>query len=189
MSAIVGGSHLVIGLFALWFLYFFCWREHRIDTYRQRLFGVRDSMFDYAASGAIGFDDPAYVTLRDLSNGLIRYAHRLTFTRVWAILYFGNLSRTNRMEAWMADVNTRSPEVRERLLKAHEQIANASLFHVVAWSPLAWTCLLVAFAIRLLKIRVKLAVMREPRDISSVLEQEALDQTSLTQDDGCLAAV
>ena len=46
MSAIVNGSHLVIGLFALWFLYFFCWHEHRIDAYRQRLFGVRDDLVE-----------------------------------------------------------------------------------------------------------------------------------------------
>jgi hypothetical protein len=189
MSAIVNASHLVIGLFALWFLYFFCWREHRIDTYRQRLFGVRDELFDYAASGAVGFDDPAYATLRDLSNGLIRFAHRLTFTRVWTIGLLGNLPRTNRMEAWMADVKTRPPEVRDRLLKAHEQIANASLWHVLAWSPLGWICVFVAVVIRLLKIRVKVEVVRGPREISAVLEQEALEQSSLAEDDGCLAAV
>ncbi|MGA7695542.1 MAG: hypothetical protein WCA76_10960, partial [Candidatus Sulfotelmatobacter sp.] len=160
MSAIVNASHLVIGLFALWFLYFFCWREHRIDTYRQRLFGVRDNLFDYAASEAIRFDDPAYTTLRDLSNGLIRFAHTLTFTRVCALAFLGAPPRTNRMELWMADVQTRSPEVRDRLLKAHEEIKRASLWHVLAWSPLAWICVLVAVVITFLNIRVKIQVVR-----------------------------
>jgi len=189
MITIVNASHLVVGLFALWFLYFFCWHEHRIDAYRQRLFGVRDDLFDYAASGAIRFDDPAYTTLRDLSNGLIRFAHRLTFTRVWALALLGDLPRTNRMEAWMADVETRSPEVRDRLLKAHKQIESASLWHVLAWSPLAWICILVALIIRLLRIRVKVEVVRGPREISAVLEQEALEQSSLVDDDSCLATV
>ena len=189
MITIVNASHLVVGLFALWCLYFFCWHEHRIDTYRQRLFGVRDDLFDFAASGGIKFDDPAYTTLRDLSNGLIRFAHRLTFTRVWAIVLFGNFSRSNRMEAWMADVKSRPEAVRGKLLKAHEQIAHASLWHVVAWSPLAWICLLVALFVGLLKVRVRMKVVQGPRDISAVLEQEALEQSSLVEDDSCLAAV
>jgi hypothetical protein len=188
MSAILSTSHLVIGLFALWFLYFVCWREHRIDTYRQRLFSVRDSLFDYAATGTVRFDDPAYTTLRDLSNGLIRFGHRLTFTRVWALAFFGNLSSTNRMETWTADIQTRSPEVRDRLLKAHEEIKKASLWHVLGWSPLAWIFILVTLLTSFLKLRVKVEV-RVPRDISAVLEQEALEQSSLVDDDSCLAAV
>ena len=36
MIAIINASHLVVGLFALWVLYFLCWREYRIDAYRQR---------------------------------------------------------------------------------------------------------------------------------------------------------
>ena len=189
MSAIINASHLAIGLFALWFLYFFCWREHRVDTYRQRLFAVRDDLFDYAASGAVGFDDPAYTTLRDLSNGLIRFAHRLTFVRVEAIVLLGSLSSTDRMEAWMEDVKRRPPEMRDKLMRAHEAIRSASLWHVLAWSPLAWLFILAAVVIRILKLRVTVRVVSEPKEISKVLEQEALDQSALADDDGCLAAV
>ena len=45
------------------------------------MFCVRDEMFDYAADGNIGFDDPAYQLLRREMNGLIRYGHQLTFFR------------------------------------------------------------------------------------------------------------
>ncbi|MGE5052907.1 MAG: hypothetical protein ACM3WP_01980 [Acidobacteriota bacterium] len=189
MSEIVNSFHLAIGLFALWFLYFVCWREHRVDTYRQRLFAMRDDLFDYAASGAIRFDDPAYTTLRDLTNGLIRFGHRLTFTRVWAVALLGNLPQTNRMEHWVVDVNKRSPQVREKLLKAHEEIKRASLWHLLAWSPAAWIFLLVTFMIRVLSLRLTVKAVHVPRDISAVLEQEALEQSSLVEDDSCLAAV
>jgi hypothetical protein len=185
MSAIVNASHLVIGLFALWFLYFVCWRELRVDTFRQRLFAVRDDLFDYAASGAIGFNDPAYSTLRELSNSLIRFAHRATFARVWAAVWFGNLPRTNPMETWMARVNTLEPEVRDRLLKAHDDIRKASIRYVVALSPLAWIYMLVGLVISLLKIRVKI----EHKEISAVIEQEALEQSSFVDNDECLSPV
>jgi hypothetical protein len=190
MNAIVSALHLMISLFALWFLYFFCWREHRIDTYRQRLFAIRDELFDYAASGAIKFDDPAYTTLRDLSNGLIRFAHRMTFTRVLANWFFGKVPRTNHMETWMVDVNNRPAGVRDKLLKAHTQIANASVFYVVAWSPFAWIYVLCGVVSRLLRVGLSIKIGHTPRELSSVLEQEALEQSSLNEDDErCLAAV
>ena len=187
MIAIINASHLVVGLFALWVLYFLCWREYRIDAYRQRTFGVRDDLFDFAASGHISFDNPAYTTLRDLSNGMIRFAHRLTITRVLVIMLFGKVPRTNRMELWMVDVNSRPAEVRDKLLKAHEQIGHASLWHVVALSPLAWICVLIGLVSRLLKDSLRIKVVHA--DISSVLEQEALEQSSLISDDSCFVAV
>jgi len=189
MNEIVSTAHLAIGLFSLWFLYFFGWREHRIDAYRQGVFAVRDELFDFAASGAIRFDDPAYTTLRDLSNGLIRYAHRLTFTRVWVVACSNVLPPTTRMEKWMEEVQGRPRDVRDKLLKAHEAIAKASLRHVVAWSPVAWFFLLASVVVNLLRLRVKIEVARGPEKISAVLEEEALEQSSLIDDDSCLAAV
>jgi hypothetical protein len=171
------------------FLYFFCWHEHRIDTYRQRLFGVRDDLFDFAASGGIKFDDPAYTTLRDLSNGLIRFAHRLTFTRVWAIVLFGNFSRSNRMEAWMADVKSRPEAVRGQAFESPRTDRSRLTMARCRMVTARLICLLVALFVGLLKVRVRMKVVQGPRDISAVLEQEALEQSSLVEDDSCLAAV
>jgi hypothetical protein len=58
------------------------WPSLRLDTFRQRMFVVRDELFDYAASGKIAFNDPAYRLLRQSMNGFIRYAHQLTFFRL-----------------------------------------------------------------------------------------------------------
>lgn len=182
MNAIVNASHLAIALFALWFLYSYCWRDHRNDTFRQHIFAVRGGLFAYAVAGAIRLDDPAYTTLRDLSGGLIRVAHRLTFTRVWIVAFFGGLSPTNRMQVWLADVQTRPLEVRERLLKAHAEMMKAALWHVLAWSPLAWICVPATLAINLIRVRAKISAVRAPREISTLLEQQALDQSSLIDD-------
>ncbi len=54
----------------------------RLDEFRQNMFAVRDELFDYAASGHISYNDPAYRLLRQLMNGYIRYGHQLTFFRV-----------------------------------------------------------------------------------------------------------
>ena len=80
--------------------------------------------------------------------------------------------------------------MRSKLLGVHEELKKASLWHILAWSPLAWIFLLVMFLINVLKVRVSIKITRVPRDISTVLEQEALEQTSLAEDDeGCLVAV
>ena len=178
MNAIVEALHLAVGLFALWLLYFIGWREHRVDTFRQRLFGVRDGLFDFAAAGGISFDDSAYLTLRALANGMIRYAHRLNFSRVLVLILFSKTPEDNRMDAWLRDVQSRQPEVRDKLLKAHSEIAQAILWHIVPWSPLAWVCLTLAIPITvaagILKIRV--TFVRRAEQIPAVLEQEALEQ-------------
>ena len=186
MSEITNAMHLAISLLAIWFLYFVCWREHRMDTFRQNLFALRDELFDFAQSGGIAFDDPAYTTLRNVANGMIRYAHQMNFSRVLAILVFGNLPQTNRMGDWVRDVEMRSPVVKKKLLKIHAEIGRAIFWHTMAWSPVAWICMALALPIGLVAelLKVRISFVRQPHEISSVLEEDALVQRAA--DDGCL---
>ena len=188
MSGIINSMHLALSLLAIWFLYFYCWREHRMDTFRQNLFALRDELFDFAKSGEIAFDDPAYGTLRNVANGMIRYAHLMNFSRVVSILVFGNLPSMNYMDIWLRDVKTRPPVVRDKLLKIHSEIGGAIFWHTVAWSPLAWACLALLFPIRLVAtlLKVRVTFVRTPREIPSVLEENALELRHL--DEGCLVA-
>lgn len=64
---------IVLGLVLFWF-----WPEQRTDLFRQQMFAMRDELWDFAAADNVAFDDPAYVLLRQLMNGFIRYAHNLT---------------------------------------------------------------------------------------------------------------
>src|ERR1017187_902438 len=76
---------LVIG----WVLLFCCWRQYRIDLLRQKLFVLRDEVFDLAATGGLDFSDQYYVQTRQYLNAMIRYAHRITFTRAVLAGVFG----------------------------------------------------------------------------------------------------
>ena len=80
--------HLLLSLVAVWFLVFKFASDYRVDALRDKLFAVREKLFDYAAQGNVSFDDPAYAKLRMLINGLIRFSHRLTFTRFLMGLLF-----------------------------------------------------------------------------------------------------
>ena len=70
-----------IGLAAIWWL----WLEYRkftIDKTRQNLFMIRDKLFMQASRAEVPFDSEAYLLMRELLNGAIRYTERLTIIRV-----------------------------------------------------------------------------------------------------------
>ena len=56
-----------LSLIALWALFHWLYRDYRVDLFRQRMFALRDQLFDIAASGRIAFDDPAYGKLRGMT--------------------------------------------------------------------------------------------------------------------------
>jgi|SRR5882672_2427141 len=79
-----------LSLIGLWALFHWLYRDYRVDLFRQRMFALRDELFDMAASGRIAFDNPAYGKLRDMLNGYIRFAHRVSLP----LLLFASRSRT-----------------------------------------------------------------------------------------------
>jgi hypothetical protein len=74
------------GVWAVWELGF---KAVFLDGFRQRLFELRMRLFSLAESGVLSYDDDAYRAIETLLNGLIRYAHRLSFivyvSSVWEI--------------------------------------------------------------------------------------------------------
>jgi hypothetical protein len=60
------------------------WQNWIVDVTRQRLFEVRDRLFDEAMRGRIFFEDPAYLAGREDINAMIRFCHRATWINVTA---------------------------------------------------------------------------------------------------------
>jgi hypothetical protein len=77
-----------IYLFGLWWLFFWLYRDYRLDALRQHLFALRDELFDLARGGLLSFDSKAYGMLRSSINGNIRFGHRLGFLDVFCFLIF-----------------------------------------------------------------------------------------------------
>src|SRR5262245_46489095 len=69
-------------LLLLWVGVFWLYRDYALDRFRQRVFALRDEMFDDARKGVISFDDHAYGMLRTMMNGAIRFAHLLTIAQL-----------------------------------------------------------------------------------------------------------
>lgn len=76
-SALVG--LITVSLVLIWFYVF--WQRFVIDQTRQRLFELRDQWFDLCADSKI-LNAPAARFIRELLNGQIRFAHKITVPSV-----------------------------------------------------------------------------------------------------------
>lgn len=72
-GALLGWASLAT-LLIFWFKLY---PETRIEEFRQRMFELRNRLFDEAARGAIEFSDAPYGVLRTTINGLLRDAERV----------------------------------------------------------------------------------------------------------------
>lgn len=76
-SSITTAVASAVSLAGIWVLLVWMYRDYRVDLFRQRMFSLRDELFDLAADSHIGFGHPAYRQLRDTLNGYIRFGDRL----------------------------------------------------------------------------------------------------------------
>lgn len=72
-SVIFSGSCI----FALWH---FAIKELMLDNFRDSVFVIRDRLYSLAKDGKIAYDSDAYRAVELFLNGVIRYAHRFSFS-------------------------------------------------------------------------------------------------------------
>ena len=150
--------------------------RYRIDLLRHRLFVLRDELFDYALENDVSFQAPAYVRLRRSINSMLRFAHRIDFTRFLLLLVASNKLRwTGMLEEY--DYQWRDAlaqlgreEHRNRIVDIRER----ALFEVskhMALGSVPWIFVLskVAFLRRLWQ-RCQLSLLRT----ASIVEMESL---------------
>jgi hypothetical protein len=123
LATVIGSS---LTLIALIVLVFELWPAQRVDIFRQQMFALRDELFDFAAQGGIRFDDPAYILLRHLMNGFIRYAHNLTPFRVLFSFLRWNLTSNRSIDNWsipwtQALSNISNEETKTKLQEFHSK--------------------------------------------------------------------
>lgn len=83
----------LVSLFLFAVLLFWLYRDYRVDAFRQKLFALRDELFDDAHSGDIPFDSQCYGMLRTTMNGFIRFAHRMNLPQTAFLLLVSESSR------------------------------------------------------------------------------------------------
>jgi hypothetical protein len=144
---VVTALETLIGLAILSLLVFNLYPASRLDVFRQKMFAHRDRLWDYAAAGNISFDDPAYLLLRKLMNGFIRYGHQLSFFRIVMTKLHWNAIGQSPELTWHVKWNKalsqiQDPEVRAYMESAHQWALTTVVKHLTTGSPILFTMLL-----------------------------------------------
>jgi hypothetical protein len=169
-------------LTAVLFLLFFYgpWQATCTDWARQMIFERRDRLFDMAASGDLSFSSKEYKETREFLNGMIRFAHLLT----WPYLLF--LAKAVKKMGIRADHpnilalinNIDDPSVRKRV---HHLVVEStiSLVAMIALksaivAPLAFAMCAAAFGSKGFKYLVKqMQKNRVVEMLSKIIQIEA----------------
>jgi hypothetical protein len=69
----------VSGLCALWLIWNYGIKRLFLDLLRERLFELRFELFKMGSEGVLPFNDDSYRAFEMLLNGLLRFAHRVSF--------------------------------------------------------------------------------------------------------------
>lgn len=130
--------HLTINALVLWFVWHVPWRSSCQERYRQKLFEVRDELFDFARSGGISFNDPAYIALRANINGLIRFSHIMGVTRLAMFVifkrYIGEVPKLHpTLTSAIAQVKGKA--AKEKLTEIEDKARKHTVWHLFFASP------------------------------------------------------
>lgn len=79
MNSVIEG---VIAALVLIFLFYGAWQSFIVEISRQRLFEIRDSIFDQMVAGDFSPSDESYKEIRNTFNSLIRFCHNTTLLRM-----------------------------------------------------------------------------------------------------------
>jgi hypothetical protein len=167
----------VLGLCVIVWFFYGPWQGLVVDLARQRLFEIRDSLFDFSASGKLGFNSPSYVFARQRLNAIIRFAHRVSF---WRFLVFSYVMKDYAVEDPLHALRSdRSEAARFVLTRMHRAdvivavlILIRSPFLIVMSLCLALPFIIAAF----LSDRVR-SMPREVRTrVSEEIEREVMSE-------------
>lgn len=125
-------------------------RAVAVDDFRDRIFALRDDLFDRAAAGAIPFGHPAYGMLRRTMNGFLRWAERLRLLD--AVLLPAFTRREDRVTVnpfdarWKAATAHLSASDREWLESYRNRMRRLVIRYLVVGSPVLAVTLVIPLA-------------------------------------------
>jgi len=128
------------------FVLYSLWPRQRVDLFRQQMFTLRDELFDFALEGNIDLNDPAYIQLRELMNGFIRYAHNLTAYRTLMSFLRWKCTSGEPVKGWATSWEHALSNVQNKDIKAKlEGFRSKASMLVVSQIVLSPTLLVVLF--------------------------------------------
>ena len=151
----------LLALSLLWILFFKLYRDYRLDCFRQKLFALRDELFDLAARGDITFDDPAYGMLCGTVNGNIQFGHKFGFLEMLPLLLLSHKDSPAKEMASRYDRKweTRCNKLPEQTKKELHSIKNR--LHLYRFEHIVFTSFVLMFTAVLILLWILLIVLKQ----------------------------
>lgn len=121
------------GVLFVWGIFYLSFRRFLLDNLRQKLFQIRDDVFDFAADGGIEFRDFCYRSLREDINSLLLFADKLSFGRLICaqLALKKNPEITSRIELWFKMIEHLSPLARRTLFDARKKVWREMVYYMI----------------------------------------------------------
>jgi hypothetical protein len=170
MAATALISLIALVLFA--WLFYGPWQAVCTDGARQLIFEKRDKLFDLAADGKLDFASEEYRTIRKLLEGMIRFAHTLTWPRLVMAIYLRRHDdpAVDKMISRIEDSVTRK-RVAELVFDSAVVLIAMMALKSIFVAPLAFVVCL--FAVCSSGVKSVIRGFFTPGNLTHVIEEEA----------------
>lgn len=138
MELILACASLV---FLFWFFYW-PWQSYCVDVARQRMFMIRDELFDLAADEKMSFNEPAYQEMRDIINANIRFAHRMSWIEIFLVGVAIRGERAERHSFGGLLGATKTEDARNKVGNLQRRLSRIALSLIIFRSPFLASALL-----------------------------------------------
>ncbi|TSD56595.1 hypothetical protein FFI97_020505 [Variovorax sp. KBS0712] len=137
----------LISLALFFVLVFVLFDRHRVDVLRQKLFDIRDRLFDEGMAGNVRFDSHAYMYTRTVINGMIRFSHRISLTRFVMTVALSTEEERSEAKRQVQAVFSASSEKDRQVCNRYLMDANRALVRHLGTSPFSFIVLVPVLAL------------------------------------------
>ncbi|HFD32860.1 MAG TPA: hypothetical protein ENJ28_09175 [Gammaproteobacteria bacterium] len=175
-------ASLFVSLISLLFiiiLVFWLYRDYRVDKFRQKMFELRDDLFDDALRNNLPFNSTAYGMMRSTINGFIRFAHRINLPQTILFVLISNKNSDSLGGLFFERLEENKKELNDEQRKLIDSYCMKMNYYLVEHLILSSPLLLFTILVPLLFIFVaKSHARRLIKTFKSPLDK--LDTSALT---------
>jgi hypothetical protein len=149
----------------LWVFFFWIYRDYSIECFRQKVFALRDELFETAASGEMPFNHRSYGRLRLTMNGAIRFANEISFIQIIVMSFLNRNSSVliDHKRDFEKEISGLTNEQRQIIKNYYDRFDVLLVEHIFISSPVVWLMFvppLVYFSLKLLSAWLKRKIGR-----------------------------